>query len=486
MYDITVIGNDLSSWIAALIASRSGMETALVLDEPKGFDFTMAGYTFPTYPLPPSGFGDGQIFPALFRELGLNWPEGLELQPVTNGLQVLMPNHWLDLSRDETILERELAREFPRLARHKDFLEVIRSSSSLLDDSKTKEPLLIGETRKLSLAKAGFLLSFLRWLLCSERNLRAAKDEPALLRLLEAMSLASTNTDLKNISGLTAAHVFLHHRRGLYYLQGGHGAFLNELKQLFQQKGDLIDNCCVMKIRPRKEIVLDLRKDDLPQIVKSRKLIVSARWENLNHLLLSQEPFQPLMRHLKSFKASHYPFTLHLGLFESCLPARLAPYVIIINDEKRSVLDPMNCLVMEISRAGDTARAPLGKRSMSVTCYLGKSPWLVGNQELKQSGEKMLSLLEGVLPFLREGIDYLDLDHSIAVTKECQEIVTPRYSAPWEGSYTNLIAPKTSVKNVFLTGGMLMAGLGYEGEARAGIQAANLALKGEDIDFGSR
>jgi hypothetical protein len=81
--------------------------------------------------------------------------------------------------------------------------------------------------------------------------------------------------------------------------------------------------------------------------------------------------------------------------------------------------------------------------------------------------------MEAFLPFLRENVDYINIEKSIIVSRRSQEIVNQKYrmrKRPITG--INTLSQATPLPNVFLTGAVFRAGLGFEGEILSGINAA--------------
>ena len=68
MYDIIVIGRDLSSLIAALASARYGLRTILVNEGKLEMEHREAGYAFPIDPTPFSGIGEHQTVDCLIKE----------------------------------------------------------------------------------------------------------------------------------------------------------------------------------------------------------------------------------------------------------------------------------------------------------------------------------------------------------------------------------------------------------------------------------
>ncbi|MBU2227665.1 MAG: hypothetical protein KJ936_08365, partial [Proteobacteria bacterium] len=166
------------------------------------------------------------------------------------------------------------------------------------------------------------------------------------------------------------------------------------------------------------------------------------------------------------------PFCLHKGVHEKGIPERLAPYAVVVPDETRPVTDG-NLVFLETSFPGETGRAPEGRRAVTATVFLKNSPLRLTDRELKEQATGVIDSLEGFLPFLRESIDYLHVEKSIALSRRCQEIVNQKYHTrkrPFFG--ISALRQETPRSKVFLTGGMLLAGQGFEGEIRSGINAA--------------
>jgi len=128
---------------------------------------------------------------------------------------------------------------------------------------------------------------------------------------------------------------------------------------------------------------------------------------------------------------------------------------------------------LHLSPVGDTDYAPQGCRALSATIYLADSPLRLSDQELKKEAMGIIDLLETFLPFLRESIDYLRVDQSILHSRKDQEILSRKYHTPKRLFFgMRTFSPHTRLRNVLLTGSILRAGLGFEGEILAGMNAA--------------
>ena len=114
MYDVIVIGRDLSSLIAALASTRYGLRTVLVNEGKLETEHREGGYAFPIDPMPFSGFGEDHTVGRLIKELRLK-PDEVPLPPALDpALQVICTDHRVDLFRDREQLIGDMVREFPQ------------------------------------------------------------------------------------------------------------------------------------------------------------------------------------------------------------------------------------------------------------------------------------------------------------------------------------------------------------------------------------
>jgi hypothetical protein len=204
---------------------------------------------------------------------------------------------------------------------------------------------------------------------------------------------------------------------------------------------------------------------------------VSAQWEKLRLLLFHPNIFRRLLRKLDSLHPALYPFSLHLGVNSRGLPEKLAPYAVVIRNDTRPLTD-QNLVFLVSSRPGDTEHAPEGKQAVTATVFLKDSPLRSADPELKGISNCIIDSLEGFLPFLRENIDFVNIEKSIKLSRHSQEIGCQKFR-PSRGMIIGMdtLSPETPLRNVLLTGGLLKAGLGFKGEILAGLDAAFIAGK---------
>jgi phytoene dehydrogenase-like protein len=475
MYEAIVIGQDLSSLTAALTAVRSGLKTVLVVEDSLEAEHREAGYAFSIDPTPLSGFGQGQIISQLLARLNLNQdglPPVMRLDPA---LQIILPGHRVDIFQDRERLIAEMIREFPeRPDEIRRFYHAVEKAGALLDkwireDFSDLRQDLRGFLRRAVLLPAVMTGRF-------SLTLPVNGKGNSFRRVIEAQMGILSHLEINDRLPFSAAYLLSLPARGLFYPCGGRNAWMKWFCKRFIDSGGILqERCSVIRIDTEPEIRVDLEREGGSSTLQGNKLIVSTSWEKLNLLLLSRKPFSRLSRSFKTIRPVAYPFCLHMGVHEGGIPERMAPYVVVVPDETRSIREG-NFVFLETSITGDTDRAPQGCRSITAMVSLKDSPLRLDDSELKEHATGIIDSLEGFLPFLRENIDYIHVEKSIALSRQCQERVNQKYRAGKSRILgMNTMLPKTPVRNVFLTGGILMADQGFEGEILSGMKAAFLA-----------
>lgn len=473
MYDTLIIGRDLSSLVSAVTAVRQGQKTALIVEGDTETAHREEGYLFPVDPRPFSGLADGQLVSGFFKTPLSPMADKPEPSPMNPSFQVILPGHRIELFQDQEQRIDEMIREFPGQRREiTSFYRAVAKAAHLVD-------------RRIAEETAGgpggvkrFLGRFLRFPseFAAHSALLLPQGEKAngFGRVIQAqLKFLSHLTMEEERLPLCAAYLLSLPSRGLYYPKGGMNAFLSRLRGAFTDCGGiLLEGCSVIRIQTKPQILVDLDAAGSSSTLRGRKLIVSAQWEKRDLLLPVRKRYFRWYRGLDSIAPTGYPFYLHMGVRSEGLPEKMAAYAVVVRDGEGPVKD-RDLVFLETSLPGDTDRAPEGHRALTATVFLADSPLRLDDQELKEVAMNIIHALENFLPFLRESIDYLHVDKSIATSRECQELATRKYSVtkqPFWGLKTR--SPATRIPNVLLTGSLLRAGLGFEGEIIAGIDAA--------------
>ncbi len=482
MYDTIIIGRDLSSLIAALTSVRKGRKTVLVMEGYPESAYWQAGYAFPMDPIPLSGPAGRQIFSNF---LGNLWPaeEGIPPnRPMDPVFQVILPDHRVDCFANRARLVEELIREFPGQEQEINrFYRAVSKTGRLVERWMTEDESARpdgvwwrGMLRRLARLPAAMACR-------SSLTIREDGKDNAFRRVVEAQLKILSHLEMDGDPyPLSAAYLLsLPAARDLSPSSGPGGGprgitgWLGRLQRAFTELGGvLMEGRTVIRMETEPEVTVDLECDGSSSTLRGRRLIVSAQWEKLELLLPGRKVLPGPNRRCASIHPAAYPFCLHMGVHEEGLPESMAPYVVVVR-EGTGLVTNHDLVFLQTSLPGDTDSAPVGRRAISATVYLADSPLRLGDQELKDAAMGIIDALEGFLPFLRDNIDYLRVDQSISFSRRHQEMVNRKYRTrrrPLFGMKT--LSPRTRVPNVLLTGGILRAGLGFEGEILAGMDAA--------------
>jgi phytoene dehydrogenase-like protein len=478
MYDTLIIGRDLSSLFAALTSVREGLETVLVMEGDPEMVHREAGYTFPFDPRPLSGLADRQILSRLLGDMVPADDEIFPKQIMNPAFQVILSGHRIDLFQDRERLLNEMIREFPgEIQEIKRFYRTVSKASSLVErwiseDETGRSGLIRGILRKLSRLPAAITNR-------SSLVIRKNGKDDKFRRVVEAQLNFLSNLELEgNPFPVSAAYLLSLPMRGLFYPRGGMTAWMNHLYRAFMKSGGILkDGCSVIRVETEPELIVDLECEGSSSTLRGRKLIVSAEWEKLELLLPSRKVLPRPNRRFASIRPSAYPFCLHMGVHEQGLPESMASYVVVLRDGTGPVTNS-DLVFLQTSLPDESDCAPVGRRAISATVYLTDSPLRLNDQELKNAATKIIDSLDEFLPFLRDNIDYIHVDQSISLSRKYQEMMNRKYRTRRPFFGMNTLSPETRLANVILTGGILRAGLGFEGEVIAGMDAAIRAKKG--------
>jgi len=475
MYDTIVLGNDPASLIAAGALANRGKKTLLLtMDNVPDF-FSESGYKFDIDPLPWTGLNTGGVFNQLLAHLGIN-PEASILNPA---LQIIFQNHRIDLCGNTEVDLKEMEREFPddsaNLAKFYCSAGTTASfASELIDKGLHLHP----ETAKDYIK----LCQKIPWIIKNKRdfgtNLDNIREQHITGKLLEAQILLLSNLDPRNMSPISFARTLSTSLNELSYPKGGKSHIISELEKKFGANGGVVESCSSLVVDTERVIKINMKskgKDkDIPAIY-GKNLVVSTKYEGLASLLEGTKDLSVFRKKYDRLKPSFYPFTIHIGVHDKCIPEKMGVYA-VVSDETKSA-ENGNPLFLETSIPGDILRAPDGKRAMSITTFLKNPPSKFNNKALEKMAESMLKNLNSFLPFLNENIDFIDLEKSIYVSKSYQRTINLKYTMKKPILGMSFLTGKTPLKNVFLTGGMMMPGLGFEGEIMSGLNAAELAMR---------
>jgi phytoene dehydrogenase-like protein len=480
MYDTIVIGDDFSSLIAAVISARYGKKTILLSKNDIPDNYIESGYVFNVDPMPLTGFGPDQVYHRFLAEFGITPANDANLHLMNPALQIIFPAHRIELFNEIEGLVGEIERELcDEAIELRDYYPSLLKMSDLIDAWVRENPHIRPKCYNhfIKLIKMIPAILKLRPSLC--KMFRILKENPSLKKIFEVeiKLLSNLHSDGNRFLSLMSPYLLSLPHRGLYYYSGGNGSLINALKERFATFGGVITEIeSVTEILTSDEIDIDTNTCGQISKIIGRNLIISTKSE-IFQLLLINKKFRRLKRLLKHVEPYSHPFTLHMGILGKGIPEKMASYVVIMLEEYNAIIDN-NIIFVELSAPDDISRAPAGKRALSATVFLKHSQMKLSNFELEKISETIISQLETFLPFLRENLDYLNVGASIDISKKCLGVVNQKYLIKTNSFFgITALSHRTPLKNVFLTGGMLLAEFGFEGEFISGMNAAISTIK---------
>ena len=325
MYDLIVIGDDLSSHVAAAYACRNGMNTLLIAESGLGGLQLIGDFVFPIDPTPITGLGPEQLGRGILTELGVVWPE--DESPLVNpAYQVILPEHRIDFFNNPDALFSELAREFPEQDEDiRDFYAIAQSASSALHTWISAHPHIQPKSLQDYFSYLKIYPHVLRYKFGAVKFDKILSQNPQLEKTWEAQHalLACNHADLFSFG---SAFQYSAPLRGVSFFPQGKQFLFNALiKKIESDKGLYLTPCEILSISKGKMIELEIRsKEGSTSKVSGRQLIISTKSDKV--MKLSDKPIN-FSDQMRPAKIAFYPFTLFLGIAGKCLPEQIAPQI---------------------------------------------------------------------------------------------------------------------------------------------------------------
>ncbi|MDD4357998.1 MAG: hypothetical protein PHN98_12215 [Smithellaceae bacterium] len=473
MYDLIVIGDDLSSHVAAAYACGNGLNTLLIAESGLGGLNLIGDFIFNIDPTPITGLGREQPGLSVLIELGIVLPED-HASPLNTACQIILPDHRIDFHSDPVLLQAELAREFPEQADDiRDFYSIASDASEEFQGWLTEHPHLQPNHIQEYAAYLKILPYIVRYKYGAVHFDKILSQNASLEKVWEAQQalLSFNNEDLFSFA---SAFQYCAPTRGVYFFPQGKQFLFNALiEKIESNKGLYLNHQQVISITRNKTIELEIKSPDgATSRVSGLNLIVSTKSDALSLLQRNRKHIN-LSDWLRPVKIIYYPFTIFLGIATTCLPEQMARHVAIVADVTKDLYDG-NLIILETSLP-EKDRAPAQtKTSLTATVYLPdhrEKYWTP--DALKREADSMLDRLDIFFPFLKDHIEMSDIDKSIDISSASRKVISPKYKVR-NSLFTSFAAKnnKTFYDNVFLTGTSLLSDAGFDGEILSGKNAA--------------
>ena len=472
MYDLIVIGDDLSSHVSAAYASGNGLNTLLIAESGLGGLNLIGDFIFNIDHMPITGLGREEPGLSVLIELGIVLPED-HASPIDTAFQIILPDKRIDFYRDPALLLSELAREFPELADDiRDFYNIVSDASEVFENWLTQHPQLQPNNLQEYVAYLKILPYIVRYKFGAVHFDKILLKNASLEKVWEAQQalLSFNNEDLFSFA---SAFQYCSPMRGVSFFPQGKQFLFNALiEKIESNKGLYLNHYQVSSITRNKTIELEIKSPDgTTTNVSGLNLIVSTKSDALSLLQQSRKHLN-LSDWLRPLKITYYPFTIFLGIASTCLPEQMARHVAVVSDVTKDLYDN-NLIILETSLPEKNKAPAHAKTSLTATVYLPDQQEKWTPDALKREADSILNRLDVFFPFLRDHVEMSDIDKAIDISYESRKVISPKYKVR-NSFFTSFAAKnnKTLYDNVFLTGTSLLSDAGFDGEILSGKNAA--------------
>lgn len=472
MYDLIIIGDDLSSHASAAFAGHHGLHTLLIAENGLGGLQLLDDFVFNIDPTPITGMGLGQPGLSILSELGITLPETDFSASLNPAFQVILPDHRIDFYTAAASLTAELAREFPEMDSDiGDFYHAAIDASSVFQRWITEHPHIQPQTFKEYISYLKIFPHIFRYKFSAAKFDKILSQNPSLEKVWEAQhALLSFNND--DLFSFASSYQYCAPFRGIsYFPQGKQFLFNAFIQKLESNKGLYLNHYRVLSMTGRNPIELTIQAPNGESSqVSGRNLIISTKSDSLS-LLKTGNKSVNISDWFRPAKIAYYPFTIYLGVAGKCLPQQVARYVAVVTDVVKDIYDS-NLIILETGLPESNLPFRQAKVSLTATVFResGEENWTP--EALKLEAHSVLLRLEEFLPFLKENIELDNLDQSINISLAYRKVASPKYKIR-NALLTSFAAKsnRTRFGNIFLTGTSLLTDAGFDAEMLSGKNA---------------
>lgn len=483
-HEIIVLGSGLGGLITAALLSCHNHNVLFLKENQYHPFYVKDGYRF----VPFSNFSERRVKLSLLEKVSyaLNLPflpsdqkerrkveTKLERPKQRVAFQVILPKSRIDLFSHRPMFRMEWKREFPKevaqienFYREMDRIQHLLNKMKIQESSWSKFPI-----RQPSVIKRWFSFRSLPMGKMDERLSLFSKEFREFIRL-QLMSWGSLQPYQLPVSLAT------------YLLLNGEGEDWANVElerveksifeKLIQSGGRVeeIEGVERVDISWRRRFTLKLKGETRP--IRSKFLIINSPLHRLSSLLGRKERL--LSKWRERIQPRYALLPIFLGIDEKVVPVGMNDLVVSMFDLEKPY-GGGNVLFLSLSKKGDEAAAPEGKRALIVQSLM---PLERGDQtSLDKSREGIMKHLHHLFPFLENYIEFTDGSWADGQFL-CWSYPHFIYETTRDFKWGRGVVPARISKNLYFVGKENFPYLGLEGEIHSGWMVAKEILQQHD------
>lgn len=480
-YDVIVLGDDFAGLVTATLCARRGARVLLADGSAPPAAYELGPYTLPVLRLGPIAL-DSPAIRRVIDELNFTHLLKRRLRSEPPAFQ-LVDQHpaarsRIDVTADDDLLARELARELPDAAER--FRTVCAHAAEL---TQVLDPVL---GQELAIPPTGF------W---ERRELARAQDaadaigrdfaetadaDPVVRAAVDAPTAMGGFADPSAASPIARARAFDLWRRSHGRLPGGEAELRDVFLEKFASHGGERRRASAEELVINWGKVTGVRLRDREEL-GAEHVVAAMPVAELAELLGKKAP-KKLAQCVEQLTPAAYRYTLNLIVAEAGIPEGLADTCVVVRDPSLPLVGS-NAFAIYRDAADDEARVPI---TIEARCPVPEGGQSI-DDALADLRVQLREQLEEIMPFSREHVLVAHSPHELvdpegvetAVALERPVRPVPVWRSELESHLGVSAVPyHVGVKRLTVASSQVLPGLGLEGQFAAGWSAARLALSG--------
>jgi phytoene dehydrogenase-like protein len=481
LFDVTVLGANLSGLVASALLVKRGFNVLVVDLENERREVKKGGYTLRRFPSLFLGFGPKQVYADILGELGIPVLEKKRFALAEPAYQIVLPNNRIDVFQGRDELFGILRREFPDQATRmmsfyndidryasaiRNFMaqDVIYPPTGIREGMRARhaaKQVMSANKEKVNVDYSEFLASF-------EMSRSATAFIDAQVQLLSPIFPDSATL-------YYASYLLGWTDKGIFKAVGGVKALEDICKErIASYRGSFHHSSGIEAIDFGK--ITGIKFPEVKENIKTKYILYTGNPEEFFGQFAPKSFKGNLKNMMQIPEPSCHTFTLYLGIDDQVVPVGMEENVILIKDPEAELLNA-NMIFLRLSDADDSGFAPPGKRLLSATMKVQPGAEELTAAEVQKLAGSATESIHQLMPFLEDFLDFVAVEESFALYQaERRDTFQPTVDpSDWFG--VGLLPNRTPQKQVFYTGPGVMPGLGIEGEGYAALQVANILSK---------